>query len=391
MSASDSIRAQAGLGAHRFLMRAALAASGSFAWVFAFVLFTQLDGTAASAFARVLLLYALVQVITTLATPYFAARVRHGVRRLLIWGTVVLSIALTIWGAALTRYFGVSISIGVVGFAVALGLYRAMYWIPYAVEKERLAVHSVRNVPIELFIAFMPAIAGVSIGQDPLAPASLMFGMASVLLVSLLPLMHIKETYERYIWKYRQTFGELMEKRYRPFVVSGVLDGIQGASLLLIWPLAIFMLVGHSYAVLGLVLTATLLLSIPVRALGTRIHGSSSVHAAFAASSWVLRLIVATPVGIVLVDTYSSLALPRNQSLDRYALEQAADNGTYVDELTALKEISLAIGRLFLCVCAAAISTLISLPVGIMSAFLMAGLAAAYSIFLAKKADPATF
>ncbi len=384
-------RAGAALGAHRFLMRAAFSAVTAFAWIFAFQIYIVLHRDIQGAFVQVILLYAIAQVITALLTPYAARMLRHGVRRMLIWGTVSAAASLIVWGAAISGYFGVSLNIGIVGFAILLGIYRALYWVPYEVEREDLGKQPMRNVPLEFFIALMPAIAGYSLMNDPLGPVQLLFGTASVALVALLPLMHIRERGERFSWGYKETFGELIEPKHRPFVFRSLLDGMQGTALLLLWPIAIFMLVHGSYAMVGIVLSITLFLAVPLRSLGMRhlADRAPAVHAAVAASAWILRLVVATPLGIVIVDSYSSLGNPLRRSADAYALEQGADNGTYMDEFTALKEVSLSIGRLIMCGIAALAAVVSSLSIGLIAAFVAAGIAAALSAYLAQKQEQA--
>jgi hypothetical protein len=378
-----SIISRSALGAlnsHRFLLRAAFAATTIFAWVFALQYLYALFGSLTEAFVRVIMLYQLAQVITVLLTPYSAIRLVHGVKRRMIAGVLAAVLALLFLSLALVEFL--QPMIGMVAFAVFLGVYRALYWTPYMVEKER--TNPSTHVSQEIFIALMPAIAGFALLQGTLGAAILLCAGASILIASLAPLARVPEIHERYAWGYRETFGELFETKYNPIIEAGFLEGLQGAALLLLWPMAVFVLVGFSYQFLGLVLAATLLLSILIRPRAQRIlHRRVLLHATLAASSWVLRLVVASPIGVILVDAYA--AVDGRKSADPLALDQAADNGTYIDEYTVLKEIAQCFGRITMCIVAAVCISILSLPVGLAIAFCLAGAAAAVAVIHSKQ------
>ena len=377
------------LSSHRFLMRSALAAGSAFAWVFVLQYFYGLTGDLARACTQVILLYALAQVVTALLTPYTAQMLGRGVRRSMFWGVLVCALGFSLWGGALSGFFAETRIAGIVGFTLFLGAYRALYWIPYALEHAEVG----RDTPVsqEFFIALMPAITGYALTEGALSAALLLFACIIIALVSLVPLVRVPESYERFSWGYREAFGELFESKFKPIVESSFLEGVHGAALLIIWPLTIFLIVGASYRLLGLVLTVTLLLALPLRRLGRNItRGRHVLHIALAASAWALRLIVATPVGVIFADVYASVGRPLS-AIDLYALEHSADNGTFVDELTALKEIAMCIGRITMCVITAFCISAFSLPVGLAVAFIVAALSAALSILQTRREEQAAF
>lgn len=369
------------LSSHRFLMRAAFAAGNAFAWVFVLQYFYLRNHQIDEAFVQTILLYALSQVITALATPYAAVRIAAGTRRLMIFGIVFAAVAFCLLGTTLSGL--VMGSIGLVGFAISIGLYRAVYWVPYVLERESSVMRG--GLPQEALIAIMPAIVGFALFDGALAALSILVATAIILIASIAPLLSVPDYHERFSWSYRDTFGELFEPKYNPLVESAFLEGLQGTALLLLWPLSVFLIVGSSYRMLGLVLAASLLFAIPLRAFGARlVKGRLLLEATLAASAWIMRLTVATPFGVVLVNAYS-FAGRTPIGVDVYALEQAADNTSFVDELTALKEIALCIGRLCMCAVAAVCITFISLPAGIAISFLIAAAASAIAVVQSKR------
>jgi hypothetical protein len=360
-------------------MRAALAATASFAWIFVLQYFYALYGTLIEAFLRTILLYVLSQTVSVLLTPYSAMQLVHGVRSRIVAGAFVCFLALVTLAATLMG-LGAGI-VGLLAFAIFFGAYRAIYWTPYVLEKGTSLERS--GVTQELFIALMPAIAGLTLVDGQWGATALLFAGATIIFASLGPLASVPEMHERFVWGYRQTFSELFESKYNALVEPAFLQGLQGTALYLLWPMAIFVIVGLSYTSLGLVLTATLLIAALLRPYGSKyLERKVYLHAMLAATSWFLRLIVATPLGVVLVDGYSSGAKRPGEYL---TLEQAADNGTYIDEYTVLKEISMILGRLFMCGVAGVSIVAFGLPVGLAVAFALAAAAAAIQIIHAHR------
>jgi hypothetical protein len=363
-------------------MRAALAATAVFAWVFILQYFYLLYGDLTEAFLHTIALYTLAQVVTALLTPHSAMQLVHGVRARLVFGVFVCLLSLVVLGAAL---MGIVTPVpGLICFAVLFGAYRALYWTPYMLERSGIERSGISQ---ELFISLMPGIAGIALLDGILGASVLLFAGASILIASFAPLMRVPEMFERYSWGYRQSFAELFEPKYNALVEAAFIQGLQGTALLLLWPMAVFIIVGLSYTSLGLVLTATLLLAALIRPYSMQfLERRVLLHSVLAASSWLLRLVVATPLGVILVDTYSSAG---NRPGDTLALEQAADNGTYLDEYTVLKELAMIFGRIFMCIIVGISIVSFTLPVGLAVAFVIAAAASVIGIVHARKAAQA--
>jgi hypothetical protein len=189
--------------------------------------------------------------------------------------------------------------------------------------------------------------------------------------------------YERFSWGYGETFAELFEPKYNNIIEPAFVEGLQATALLLLWPLSVFILVGLSYKLMGLVLTATLLLTLLLRSRGQRaLERKDLLHATMRATAWLLRLVATSPVAVVAVAAY---AAPTDTSVDLHTLEQAADNGTYLDEFTVLKEIAQALGRISMCIVAAVCISVFSLPVGLAIAFVVAGAASLVAFIYAQQ------
>lgn len=368
---------------HRALLRIALSAGHVFAWILVFQYFYAHYGTLAAGISSTLLTFALAQVTTILLTPWCASRLRHGFRRMLVYATLSLAVAFACLAATFSGYLG-PISIGVLLFAVLMGAYRALYFTPYAVIETREAGKT--TYLWEFAIAIAPALAGLLL-REPTAAILLLSITSIVLLASLVPLARIPDIREAYAWSYRQTFHELFAPGRTRMLFEAIMAGVEGAALLILWPLLVFVLLGWSYVTLGAVLSAAFVLALFLRALFERPVSriSPSVAALVNASAWLLRLTVGGAVGVVLVDTYFYLgSQPRRRGLDMHAFEQMADNTTFVDEHTALKEIGLALGRLIVCLLAAALMAFFTIPMMFLIVFTLTAIAAASSVYLSR-------
>lgn len=380
------------LRTHRLLMRLAFSAANAFVWIFVFQYFLSFN-SAHMALARTALLYVLAYLVSFLVTPYAARRLRHGMKRGIVYGALAACAAFVSLGISFQGFFGYQyLYYGVLAFAIFLGVYRALYWVPYSVESHATHTRTRMSSFVEICVALMPAVAGIALTGQWFAPPVLLFLAGLCVALSLIPLARVSDVYEKFSWKYRETFAQLFASAHRAQLGRAFFDGIQSAVLFFLWPIAIFLLVGSSYMLVGLLLSTTFLLAFAlrdsirglIRALGIR--DVSLLYATVAFSAWVGRVFVATPFSIVLVDTYFHTGTAGREGMDMTTLEQLADGGSFVDERTALKEMGLAIGRITVCIIAAGVSVASSISLAFLVSFLIAGIAAAFSMWIAHTA-----
>ena len=387
---------EAAFHAHRFLLRTGLAIGNIFAWIFVFEYFALLAGSVPRAFAGVLLMYALSQIITIVLTPIAAAHLQHGTGRVIFSAIVLAASAYVVLGATLGGFFDEAPALwGIAVFAMLLGAYRALYFIPYELNRSEVERMPLRGrIFYELLLSLVPAFAGATLLMEAYAPLRLLFGAALLAGISLLPLFALANIRERFSFSYMETFAELFAPRNQRLVWVSFLEGVQGAALFLIWPLAIFLIVGWSYGMLGVVFSITLLLILLLRILyrnfvsSAHIKYSTPVHVVFAVSGWVARLAAGTPIGVIFADSYAYTARPlRGTLVDPFVFEQAADNGSYIDERTTLKEIALAFGRIALVAVVGFFAFSTPLVIAFAVAITLAAVASGCSVFVARQAS----
>ena len=381
------------LQSHRFLMRIALAAVNLFAWIFVFQYFFAGSHDVAEALLATVFIYALVHVVILLVTPFSARRLRNGIKRPMTEGVVLAALAYSVLALSFTGFFGIHIILGIFLYAILRGLYHALYWVPYSVD----ALQAGQRRPLtrivqEGTLALIPALAGMVLTFGVSGLNVLFFSAAALTLISIVPLRHIQEIHEGYSWGYIQSFRKLWTRRHRHVTSIAFLDGISGAVLLLFWPIAIFLLVGWSYAMLGIVMSVTYIFVFFTRSYvrgllqKVQVERSALVHAFLAVSGWILRLVVATPLGVILVDSYFYTGSQvRGTGISTLTFDQSADSGSYIDEFTTLKEMALALGKISICIIGALFATTATLPITLIAVFLIAAGASGTSVFLSRQ------
>ncbi len=377
------------LASHHFVLRLALAASTLFAWIIVFDVFTQ-EVSIEKALAGVVALYAVGQGIIFLLTPLAGIALRYGTKRALFLGTISCSASY----AALALIFFLDLPrdsvytlIGM--FVILHSIYRALYFVPYATRRSH--EDSLRR---EIMIACMPLLAGLLLRMYPTGEG-ILFAMGGILsLYAALRLHGVRDTYESYEWSYDHTMRELLRARNSRAVGLYILDGFQGAALLLVWPLAVYLLVARSYLSFAVILTLTLLSTLVGRTVfrsflrRVRVEHSPVVLASVVFSGWLLRLTAGAPMAVLLVDVYyHSSVSSRRFSIDAHVGEQRADGGVYVDEYTAVKEMALAIGRIAVCILFITIVLTSREAAAFAAVLLTAALAAAWSVIISTRLE----
>lgn len=340
------------LASHRFLFRASLAAGNIFAWVFLFHFLYIIGHSAVGALGLTALGYAFVHTLTFLLTPLASRRLIRGVRHALIYATLSYACAILFLLASFLNVFEkgpVNFGWGIAGFIFFLGLYRALYFVPYSVERT-FESQSGSHLVFELFLALVPAVVGTITVAYAFGPFYVLFGTGLLACVALVPLAFVREVYEPFSWNYGDTVRELFNSRHRAMLAHSFVNGVQGAGLLFIWPLAAFLLLGARYQLLGVVMSITLLWVFVMRGFVVPYIAAKGVSRDIATvvmfSSWIVRFAAFSPATIVIADVLYHAGLPvRRLGIDIVTLEHVADGGHYIDELTALKEMSLALGR----------------------------------------------
>ncbi len=375
---------------HRLLVRIALSAAHIFAWLFIFQYFYYISDAYVPALVSTVVSYALAQILATMLTPLTAARLRKGIRGLLVNALLALSAAFAVLSAAFSGSLG-SIQLGIVAFALCMGIYRAFYWIPYELVSKKFSISSTS----EILLALTPAVAGYLISLTPSAPVYVLAIASIISLSAIIPVYAFRNMHEGFSWGYRETFHHLFTRSHRIPLLQAVCNGFEGATLLLLWPVAMFVLLDWSYFAVGLVLSATYMCTIVasmfMHPVHKRIQGPV-MRSVLTASGWLLRGTVAAPFTIVLVDTYYQSGSGISQrGVDVITAEQAADSNSYIDEFTALKDMGQGIGRILFCVLIVLFAGAFTFATIAILMFCIAALVAVFSIMVSRSSAKSAY
>ena len=331
----------------RTLMRMSLGAVGIFLPIF---FFTEYGRNIEIVIAIFLSLYGLHMLLTPLS-----ARLLNviGTRRMIMLGIGFLAVALIA-----LYYFPAHPAYATIAYILFASFYRALFWVPYHVDFARslsktmrgrqLAI--LRNIGNTVLVA-VPIVGGVIIATAGFG--TLFLASVALMLVALLPMWFVPHTYERFSWNYVETFMHLFARPNRPLFIAHAANGAQGAATLVFWPIYAFLLLDDRFAVLGVIASLTLVALIVLRYFAGKLFDTWSHERVLTAgvvmsmTGWVSKLFVQTPFQVFAADSYHNLGKTVNSlSFDAVTYEQSADNGRYVDEYTALKEMALGIGRI---------------------------------------------
>ena len=97
------------------------------------------------------------------------------------------------------------------------------------------------------------------------------------------------------------------------------------------------------------------------------------------------RLVAINPASIVALNSYGHVGDPKI-STDHPAFEQSSDAGHFIDECTTLREIGLSLGRILICCVVAGLIAAFPLSIVFGTTFVIAGIAAGFSVIIASTA-----
>lgn len=326
---------------HRLLARASLSAGMLFAWVMLFVWELEHTQSLTTALSETAFAYALSQIVLILLAPWAGRLYARGAIRVMVSAMILLAGALVGLGVALQGGF-VPVW-GLIAFALLAGAYRALYATPFALVQHDM--HEERYW-FDVALAYIPLLVGLVLTQHMMNESAVLFVAAACALLAIVPLVRF-EAYEKYEWSYRETFGMLLEPVHRSFVGHSFIRGIEGAALFFAWPLFVFIILGQSYLALGLVysVTAFLLIALRLAAPEKPIISTPLMAATVTGASWLARIVAVGPLAIIGLQVVGA-GVGKRRMHEHIVSDHFADGGTFLDEITTLKEVSLAGGRL---------------------------------------------
>ncbi len=266
---------------------------------------------------------------------------------------------------------------------INLLLFRLIYWTPYHTSFVEFTDGRYRGRQMA-WLAILGYL--VSIGAPLLAGLILSqysFGflfilVMIILVVSLIPLAGLTEVKARFEFSYRQTFKELWRKKNRRWGMAYAADGAQSMVGVMIWPIFIYQILEGQYlavgAVTALIVVATIILQLFMGEYTDKLSKRRLIRigSLVYALGWTAKAFVVTTFQIFVVGTFHSLgAIMLRTPFDAYYYDFLADRGSYIDEYTVMRDISLNIGRVLMSILIIILISLIGFPAAFISAAIL--------------------
>lgn len=242
-----------------------------------------------------------------------------------------------------------------------LVLWRLFYWLPYQVDfakfsskKNRAKEVGMNEAVLSAIGIFTPIIAGFIIDRIGFG---FLFSLGVFLYLSaFFPYLKIPRTKEKFSWTYKQTWQEFFAKKNRGQIMAFMADGAEGAIGAVIWPIFIYQLLNGDYVKVGMISTFVIAITVVLQLFAGRYTDGKKDRkkkiikwaSLFYSLAWVFKIFVGTAFQIFIIDSahrFSRIFL--RIPFDAMAYDFFADQGHFVDEYTAIKEMAVAIGRIF--------------------------------------------
>ena len=243
---------------------------------------------------------------------------------------------------------------------IVLLAFRLFYWVPYHVDfvkftdgKSRGKQMAYLTVLGYLISIGAPLMAGVLLSQSSF---EILFMIAMVILtIAIIPLFKISETKARFEYSYFGSWKELFKKSRRHTMVAYMADGAQDLVGIVIWPIFIYQILEKQYLAVGaitaLIIIGTVVLQIFVGEYTDKFPKRKMVKTGsiLYALGWFLKAFAGTTFQIFVVGAFHNFtSIIFRTPFDALYYERSADHGSYIDEYTVLKEMSLGIGRILM-------------------------------------------
>ena len=258
--------------------------------------------------------------------------------------------------------FDLSLAWGIVASLALTVISRSFYWIPYHIyfasftnkENRGYQISVIKDVMI-IFNIFIPILASLLIikfGFD------IIFILSMVLhAISIIPLLKIDDIKLDYSFKYFESFKRIFSKEFRHDSFLFFLEGAEGVSSVILWPVAMFLILKGDFAKLGfltaLVIAGTIITNILVGKMSDKKDKRKIIRfgAIFYSFGWILKMFSFNGIQIFLSSLYHNFADSiMRVPYDNYWYEEDSKKGEFIDEYITLREMAIHAGRSFMLV-----------------------------------------
>lgn len=241
---------------------------------------------------------------------------------------------------------------------VIITLHRMMYWVPLHTDLAKFTSKGDRSKQLSAIEATTlalgaigPIIAGwvlANYNYDVLFLVAVL-----VYLISLIPLIALPHTRERFSWTYAETWKQFLSKERRTTVLAFMGDGAESVVGVVIWPIFIYELLSGNFFEIGalssLIVFVTIFLQLGVGGFADKHNKNRMLHwgSVFYAIGWIVKMFIVTAFHIFMASAFHNLTkIFARTPFDALSYDRAADQGHYVDEFTVIHEMAVQFGKI---------------------------------------------
>ena len=237
---------------------------------------------------------------------------------------------------------------------------RMFFWLPYHTDLAKFTNLRDRGKSVSMLWAtqtfisvIMPIISGFLIVKFDY---DIVFILAIIIYsCSIIPFLSLPRTKEKYSWKYWQTIKNFLAKKNRGLVLSNIANGAENAVSIIIWPIFIWQILNGDFLAVGvlssIIVLVSVILQLTVGKYTDRFNKRKLIHwgSTLYASGWMLKVFVLSSFHIFIAGAYHGFTqILKDTPFDALNYELLADQGHYVDEYTALKEMAVQLGKVLM-------------------------------------------
>lgn len=241
--------------------------------------------------------------------------------------------------------------------------FRFFHWVPFLTDFSKFTKKGDRGRQTSAFGAvgslvgiIMPIVGGwlIMVFGTPV-----LFVVITILYIAvMIPYSMLPHTEERFSWNVRQTWNAFKKYVKTHVMVAHVALGGERLIGAFLWPIFIFEILEGNYfevgALSGVITLAAVIINLftgkfidKAKKRDTLVGWGSVLYGI----GWVIKIFVLTAFQIFIVDVYHRILYGIRQiPFDTATFEIAADEGSYVDEYTVLREMSIHFGRVVMAI-----------------------------------------
>ncbi len=240
-------------------------------------------------------------------------------------------------------------------------MFRVTHWVPFHTNVAELTDRNIRasqlslmEATIMILGAIVPIVAGLILSY--LGFSWLFLTALLIFLLAIIPFSFLPKVEEKFSWTYIETWKVFFSKKFRKNIFAYMGDGAEGIIGIIIWPIFIWQLLEGNYLKVGAISSFIVVFTMTLQLLAGNLMDKSvnkkmwlRYGSFFYSMGWVLKAFVGGALQIFVFSTYHNISRVFSRtSFDTLNYDIAADQGHYVDEYTAVREMAVMVGKILM-------------------------------------------